>query len=196
MASDKDYSATAKSFHWLTLGMLIVQYLIGWLMPEIHPGMSPGFLMDLHMSFGAAIGIVVILRLAWRVAVERPEAISGMPDWQRRAAELVHWLMYGLIFAILLSGWAFASARGWTIDLFGVLPLPPLLADGAILSILGRALGALHGALAALLLIAVGLHAAAALAHHAIWRDRTLQRMLPRRSARGAHAAAGTSAKA
>jgi cytochrome b561 len=39
--------------------------------------------------------------------------------------------------------------------------------------------GDLHGTIATIILIVAGLHAAAGLFHHYVWRDGTLRRMIP-----------------
>jgi len=75
-----------------------------------------------------------------------------------------------------LLGWANASARGWAVKLFGIVPLPPLMPKG---SALGHSLGDVHSTLATALLAIVALHLAGALYHAVVLKDRTLQRMLP-----------------
>jgi cytochrome b561 len=35
------YGATAKTLHWLIVALLVAQYAIGWLMPDVHRG-PPG----------------------------------------------------------------------------------------------------------------------------------------------------------
>jgi cytochrome b561 len=165
-----------EAFHWLTVAILVVQYAIGWLMPDIKRGMVPGTPMNLHMSIGMVALALVLVRLAWRLAHPvPPEAM--LPAWQRRGAEAVHLLLYALLFATLLTGWFYASMRGWRITAFGVLPLPALTAEA---SPLGRAIGRWHETLTWALLTVIGLHVAAALAHALVLRDRVLQRMLPR----------------
>jgi cytochrome b561 len=88
----------------------------------------------------------------------------------------VHLLLYALVLATTLTGWTFASMRGWTITLFGMLPLPALVAEG---SAMGRSIGRLHETLTWVLLGAVGLHVAAALLHLLVYRDGVMARMLP-----------------
>jgi cytochrome b561 len=68
-----------------------------------------------------------------------------------------------------------ASARDWTITVFGLFQLPHLVAAR---SVLGRQAGDVHTFLAWTLLILIGLHVAAALYHFFVRRDRVLQRML------------------
>ena len=81
-----------------------------------------------------------------------------------------------LVLATTLSGWFFASMRGWDIHLFGVINLPVLTAAG---SPVGRLIGGWHEALEWALLVFVGLHVCAALVHLFIYRDQVMARMLP-----------------
>src|SRR5271169_1415129 len=66
MTDRLQYGTTAKIFHWLVLALLLVQYPIGWLMPDIHRGMTPGVAMTFHTSIGLVILAAVVLRLSWR----------------------------------------------------------------------------------------------------------------------------------
>lgn len=170
------YGTTAKVFHWLIVGLLIVQYLIGWLMPDIHRGQQPGLSMTLHISFGISILVIILLRFVWRLAHPvAPE--SALPPWQRLSFELVHWILYLLVFATTISGWLFASFRGWSITYFNLIPLPMLASDN---SSAGKAIDGLHQAAEWTLLVFIGMHFLAALVHIFIYRDRIMQRMLSR----------------
>ena len=169
------YGPTAKILHWLVVALLIVQFLLGWLMPDIHKGMTPGEAMMFHVSFGITIMTVILLRFGWRVAHPvAPEA--SLPQWQAIAAESVHWLLYATVFATTLSGWLFESTRGWELNFFGLFPLPRLVETG---STFGRSIGGYHTFLTWVLLVLVGGHVIAALGHFFIYKDRVLQRMLP-----------------
>lgn len=169
------YGTTAKVFHWLIVALLIVQYLIGWLMPDIHRGQKPGTAMTLHVSFGLTILVVIFLRVAWRLTHPvAPE--STLPPWQRLSSELVHWTLYVLVLATTVSGWLFASFRGWGVSYFYLFPLPMLAGDNAAA---GKAIDGLHQAAEWTLLVFIGFHVLAALAHLVVYRDRVMQRMLP-----------------
>jgi cytochrome b561 len=174
MTSPLQYGTTAKVFHWLVVALLLVQYPIGWLMPDIHGG-KPGAAMTFHTSFGILILVLIVMRLVWRLT--HPVAPEGsLPPWQRLSSEAVHWLLYALVLATLVTGWLFASFRGWAISLFYLVPLP-MLASGNAAAI--KTIDGLHQAMEWALLVAIGIHVAAALAHIFIFRDRIMQRMLP-----------------
>ena len=169
------YGTPAKVFHWCIVALLAVQYPIGWLMPDIHRGMSPGAGMTFHISIGITILALTALRLVWRLAHPvAPE--SSLPAWQRLSSEVVHWLLYVLVLATTTSGWLFASFRGWSVSYFYLVPLPMLASDNAAA---GRTIDGLHQAMEWALLVTILIHIAAALAHIFVYRDRVMQRMLP-----------------
>jgi cytochrome b561 len=169
------YGTPAKLFHWLIAALLAAQYPIGWLMPDLHRNMQPGAPMTFHVSFGLTILALIVLRLAWRLAHPvAPE--SSLPSWQRLSSELVHWMLYVMVLATTLTGWLFASFRGWSLTFFYLVPLPMLSSDNATA---GKTIDGLHQAAEWLLLVLIVVHVGAALAHIFIYRDRIMQRMLP-----------------
>src|SRR5438105_12614944 len=160
MAAQLRYGTTAKVLHWLIVALLTVQYPIGWLMPDLHRGMTPGAPMTFHMSFGIVILVLIVLRFVWRVTHPvAPE--SRLPPWQRLSSEAVHWLLYVLVLATTITGWLFASFRGWSVSFFYLMPLPMLASDNAAA---GRTIDGLHQAMEWALLVTIVIHIAAGLA--------------------------------
>jgi cytochrome b561 len=175
MTNRLQYGTTAKLLHWLIMALLLVQYSIGWLMPDIHRGMKPGNAMTLHISSGILILALIALRLFWRITHPvAPE--SSLPPWQQLSSEGVHWLLYALVLATTITGWLFASFRGWSISFFFLTPLPMLASDNAAA---GKTIDGWHQAAGWALLVVIAIHVLAALAHIFIYRDRIMQRMLP-----------------
>jgi len=175
MTARLQYDPAAKVFHWLVVALLLVQYPIGWLMPDIHRGEKPGAAMILHVSVGMTILALIVLRFAWRLTHPvAPE--SSLSRWQRLSSEAVHWLLYALVLATTVTGWLFASYRGWSMSFFFLAPMPMLASDNAAA---GKAIDGLHQAMEWALLAVIGIHVVAALAHIFIHRDRIMQRMLP-----------------
>ena len=169
------YGPTAKAFHWIIVILIAVQLPLGWLMPDVKRGMSPGSAMSLHISIGITILALIVLRFLWRVTHPvAPE--SYLPAWQRVSSELVHWLLYLVVLLTTLSGWFFESARGWSISLYGVLPLPRLVEEG---SQAGHMIGELHATLVWVLVTLVTIHILAAFVHLFVYKDRVMHRMLP-----------------
>ncbi len=171
------YTGTAKFLHWLIVALLIVQFLIAWSMPHIGRDTKVTTLIDLHFSFGTSILMVAVVRLLWRLKQGEPAPQDGVAPWQVRAARIVHWMLYALLFLVPILGWLNASWRGFPVSLFGLFEMPKLLATRAQ----GWGwTGDVHGLLANYLILGlVGIHVAAALYHHFGRRDGVLQRMLP-----------------
>jgi cytochrome b561 len=135
-------------------------------------------LFNWHKWAGITALALAALRLAWRLARPAPAlpapVAAAMPGWQRRAHQGVHAALYGLLFAIPLLGWAYSSATGMPVVVFGVLPLPDLApVDKALAATLKQA----HHLAAYALVALVALHVGAALKHHFIHRDGLLGRM-------------------
>jgi cytochrome b561 len=172
------YSPTAMALHWLLALMIVGSFLVGLTMSGMPFSPLRLKLYNWHKWAGIVILTLSALRLLWRLS-HRPPADVPMPRWQQQAAHAAHGLLYVLFFAVPLAGWAYSSAAGFPIVVFGVLPLPDFVpADKA----LAESLKQLHRYLAYGLGAVVLLHVAGALKHHFIDRDGLLQRMLPGRA--------------
>lgn len=170
------YSAPAKWFHWLVALAVLAAVALGIAMNNIADRETAGALYDLHRSTGTLILALAALRLIWRLFHPPPPPLPGLPAWQARAATLMHRLLYVLLFALPLLGWAGTSAYGAEIVVYGLFVLPPLLAENEPLS---KLLLGTHEVVAfGLVALLIG-HAGAALHHHFIRHDDTLRRMWP-----------------
>jgi cytochrome b561 len=172
------YTRTAIALHWLIGLALVGVFCVGLYMADLPLSPQRLKLYNWHKWAGITILALSIVRLAWRLT-HRPPADLPMSDWQRRAAHWAHRALYVLFFAVPLAGWAYSSAAGFPIVVFGVLPLPDFVpADKA----LAEAVKPLHETLAWMLALIVLVHVAGALKHHFVDRDGLLARMWPARS--------------
>jgi cytochrome b561 len=169
------YTATAMALHWLLALMILGSLTVGLYMTSLPLSPTRLKLYNWHKWAGMVILALSAARLLWRLT-HRPPADVPMPAWQQRAAHVTHWAMYGLFFAIPLSGWAYSSAAGFPIVLFGVLPLPDWVSPDRPLS---ENLKLVHHWLAYALAALVLTHVAAAVKHQWMDRDGLLLRMLP-----------------
>jgi len=177
MTTPDRYTRTAIVLHWLLALMIVSSFGVGLYMADLPFSPSRLKLYNWHKWAGVTILALSAARLLWRLS-HRPPADLPMPAWQQRAAHAVHLLLYGLFFAVPLAGWAYSSAAGFPVVWFGVLPLPDFVpVDRA----LAEAIKPVHKLLAFALTGTVLLHVAAALKHHFIDRDGTLQRLRLRR---------------
>jgi cytochrome b561 len=172
------YSTTAIALHWVMALAILGNFCLGLYMSDLPMSMARLKLFNYHKWTGATILALAALRLLWRLT-HRPPAELPAPKWQHTAAAATHWALYALFFAVPLVGWAYSSAAGFPLVLYGVLPLPDFVPKDKALA---EVLKALHGDLAWVLFGLVCLHLAAVGKHMVIDRDGLLRRMIPARA--------------
>ena len=179
MTSDigSDYGPLARTLHWLAALCVIVAWLIGTFLDDLPKAAEPR-LMFVHMSLGLTILTVLLLRVGWRFARPVPALATTLGPALEFAARAMQWLLYALMLAVPVTGIVLEFARGQALPLFGVAEIAsPWVRDRAFAS----SVKGVHELIADALLVLAALHAAAALFHHFILKDRTLLRMLPGR---------------
>lgn len=191
--NDTRYHGVAIAFHWTIAGLILIQLPLGWWMAEaLAEKSAPRLLIfeafQIHKSIGLTVLVLSALRVLWRLAHPPPPLPPAMPRWQRAAARLSHGLLYALILALPLSGWAMVSASvsGVPTFWFGLFQWPhlPVLSDLPDKKPVEDAFEELHEALGYVAAALLALHVLAALKHHFRDRDDVLLRMLPGSKAR------------
>jgi cytochrome b561 len=166
------------AMHWLTLAALVIG-VSAILLREITEGRLLRLeLLNLHRSVGMLVLLVSGARLTLRKNVGRPAPAHDTPRVMHLIATLSHGAMYLLLLILPLLGWALTSAHGQHASLFGLVPLPPLIASDPDLA---DTLANYHVWASGALLALVIAHAGAALWHHRIRRDHVLVSMMPKR---------------
>ncbi|HEX7385612.1 MAG TPA: cytochrome b [Burkholderiaceae bacterium] len=191
--SPSRYGPTAVALHWLLALALFGTFCVGFYMADLPLSPLRVRLFNWHKWAGITILTLSILRLAWRLTHARPADVPTEP-WQQRLARLAHRALYALFLLVPLAGWAYSSATGFQVVVFGVLPLPDFVPKSkALADVLENVHATLAWTLAALVLV----HVAAALHHHFVLRDGLLARMwfAPRPARRGAAAHRGAAAQ-
>ncbi len=184
--SELRYGSVAMTLHWLIAAFLIVNLALGLYMADL-PKSDPDrfFLFQTHKSVGLTVLVLSLLRVGWRLINPIPPLPREMGTLMRIAARATHTLLYVLIIAIPLAGWALVSSSplGLPTPYFGLFNWPniPFLAD------LPRAekmhnLGLFaetHELLAWGAIVLIALHLTGALYHQWMRRDDVMKRMLP-----------------
>lgn len=174
------YDDGAIALHWLTAALVVAQIYVGFVFADMERGPARGEWFTWHKTLGAAILVLSLARLAWRLAHKPPPFPDSLPRWERVAATWNHRLFYFLLLALPLTGLATISAgeSGVTKLLGGIsLPLIPGLPEAA-----GDTMGGLHELLVFVTIALVVLHVAAALKHQFVDRARAAGRMPPFRA--------------
>jgi cytochrome b561 len=98
------------------------------------------------------------------------------------ASRLVHWALYALLGAVPLTAIMGAWLEGHPVKVIGLGEIGPFFGPSHAL---GESISAIHPLLGDVIVWVAGFHAAAALFHHFILRDRVLLSMLPSRCSQG-----------
>ena len=115
-AQPTHFNVTARLLHWLMASMILTMIFVGL-------GMMTSltwrpWLLNLHIPLGTAILLLVIIRLINRLSFSVPKMPASVSDFQSKAAAGLHWLLYGMMVALPLTGWAQLSAGGFLIKIF------------------------------------------------------------------------------
>lgn len=177
------YNNVAVAIHWITAALLIAQVYVGFVFGDMS-GPERGAWFTWHKTLGAAILLLSVARLGWRLANPPPPYPDAMPRWERIAGTWNHRLFYLVLLALPITGLATISAGkpAGTTDLIGGIPMP--LIPG-IPERVGEGLGGMHELLVFATLALLALHVAAALKHQFVDRSRSAGRMPPFHAPRG-----------
>jgi cytochrome b561 len=179
------YDQIAMTLHWLIAIGVIAQIILGLWMIEI-PKSPPGaraYWFNLHKSIGMTLGVLIVMRLSWRLTHQPPPLPSTVPRWQVRAARVSHWLLYACMITMPLAGYLGSTFSGYPIKYFG-LPVPGW---GWKDEALKEFFSTVHFVAAVAFISLIKLHVLAALKHLWFDRDGVFHRMLPRRLAGATH---------
>jgi cytochrome b561 len=175
--SPVSYSASAKLMHWFVAAAVIVLLAEGPVMKRLFPEGSPrDNLYTFHEALGALVLIVMVVRLARRIAFGVPAPDASMPPVEQHASLWAQYALYVLLFITTVLGWAGTNAYGDPVSVFGLFDFPAILARDQPLS---DRIYVWHLICGILIGVIVALHIAGALYHWLIKGDRVLQRVLP-----------------
>ena len=166
------FTLLSRLLHWLMAAMLLTMLFIGVAMVaslgDYHR------LVAIHRPLGIMILILAAIRLVNRMFTTLPPFPPTMSSRERFLASASERLLYTLMFALPLVGWAMLSAGHYPILMFGPVHLPAILpAQPALYAVLRKT----HTILAYLLFLTFLAHLSAVLFHTLIIRDRLLDRM-------------------
>jgi cytochrome b561 len=168
------FTLFSRVLHWTMAAMILAMLFIGVAM--VASLLDYHLLVSIHRPLGIAIFILVIVRYVNRRLNPPPPFLADMSSEERFVAHASEMMMYAMMFALPLIGWAMLSAARYPIVLYGPVHLPPILPHNAMLyAILRRT----HTIVAYLFFLTFIAHFSAVLFHTLILRDHLLDRMVP-----------------
>jgi cytochrome b561 len=171
------YTRTAIALHWAIAAAALAQISLGlWMIgiPKSPPGVRAWW-FNVHKSIGITIGLLVIVRLVWRLTHRPPVLPETMRPWQRTAAKISHYGLYTCLLLLPLSGYLGSSFTKYPILYFG-MRLPHWGWDAPVLK---EICSQVHFLAACVLIALIALHVCAALKHLFVDKDGVFERMFP-----------------
>lgn len=162
--------------HWLTAFVVLFMWVGAHAIDWFDKGPPRVDARSVHILVGMLLAILMSYRLYWRST--GGARLPYQPSWTGLLARLVHGALYGLIFAIIGLGIFNAWIRGDS--LFGLAQIPRFGSyDAGARHALSESVVYYHALGANLLLLLAGCHAAVALLHQFVVKDKMMTRMLP-----------------
>jgi cytochrome b561 len=168
------YGWIARLFHWIIFMMVIGAIIGGDIAADMSAGPGKSQMIGMHKSFGFAILVLVVLRLLWRLVNPIPRDL-GASRIENKLGHTMHIFLYILLLSQPTIGILMSQLFGHPVYPFDWFKVPTFVNDNIRL---GKILLEIHETLWVVLAISVGIHAAAALKHHFIEKNRTLMRMI------------------
>ena len=164
------------SFHWLMAMLVITLFILGlWMVELTYYDDWYRTAPDIHKSAGVLLLLIIVFHFMWRIKNVKPDGLLTYTKFENRASRLTHVIMYILLILIIFSGYLISTADGRGIEVFGLFEVPAIVYG---LDQQEDVSGVIHLVLAVSLMLLVCVHAAAALKHHFVDKDKTLKRML------------------
>ena len=184
----ESYGSIAKWLHWgtavLFLGSYVSVYYRHWFTEAKTP--ENWTALQLHLSIGVTVAVVVVLRIIWRLTNRVPDPEPGT-KLEHLAAHVGHLALYAIMVIMPVTGYI---GTGVNTEYFFLFDIPKFESTGLFTALVSDGLGMtfkefekpvdfihkdIMGAWVVWLLI-LG-HISAALYHQFVKKDRTLNKM-------------------
>lgn len=171
------YSPPSQLFHWLTVLCVASAWILGVFGDDLPKGSIRHLGEFVHVILGELVVLLLVLRIVWRfIAPVPPLEPTRFGTAGELATKLGHLAIYGLLLAVPVVGVLTLFHGGEALPLFGLSEIQsPWIKNRELKHYYKE----IHEFLAHTLIILALLHAAAAIVHHHVLKDRTLKRMLP-----------------
>lgn len=186
--TDEAYGSIAKWFHWIIALLFLVSYCAVYYRHWFAQSeLEKWTAIQLHMSIGITVAVVVSLRIFWRFFSPMPKPEPGT-RLQHLAAHVGHYALYAVMIIMPLTGYLsiadyLSSGRGnityfLLFDITGFRDIQIYSLAGFTLEQLEEPADLIHSYLGAWVVWSLILgHILAALYHHFIRKDKTLCKM-------------------
>lgn len=159
--ADPQYSRGSVIFHWLTVAAIVAMVGIGWYMTGLPKGPDRSWWYGLHKSLGLTVSLLILARIAWRIATPPPTFPVEWTPLTKQAAEWGHRLIYVLLVLVPIAGYLTSAYTKFDVKFWGIA-LPRLVPEDQSMNEFWKLA---HNIACYTLLVVVAGHAIAGLRH-------------------------------
>lgn|GEM_PF-12340 len=174
--TQSNWGSVSKCFHWGIALLIFFAMAIGILAEEWPLSPLKLNLFVWHKTIGITVLILATLRVFWKLANPTPSAPADLSKTNATLANLGHYFLYFLLFAMPISGWILNSAANFPFKLYGIFTFPSITGPSEVLQ---EQAELVHFVLFLVLLATAVGHGTMAIAHHVKHGNTILTRMLP-----------------
>jgi cytochrome b561 len=173
--TDNTYGRLTIAMHWLIAILIIGLLAVGFMVDLLGKGATKNLVIELHKATGLLVLLIGLFRWYWTITSKSPRPLDTMSKAEIGISHAVKWLLMLAMIGMPLSGVFMSMYAGHGVNIYGLFDIPALVEKNKDFGGIFHELHELGGfALAGL----VGLHIVAAIKHHYVTKDETLNRML------------------
>lgn len=171
------YRPIQRHLHWIIFGLVLLAYvLINLHHATSHRSAWHEITEHAHMVVGVLVLLLVLPRLWLRKKYGAPPIEPPLQKGVRWLARITHWALYAFLVIQPVLGLLTRQIGGRSVSLFDVTLIPSFVSEPN--RDLAKAIFQYHALLGTTFYWIIGLHIVAALWHHYLRKDDTMQRML------------------
>src|SRR5262249_8700557 len=124
------YDRVSQTAHWVVAALTVIVVALGWASAGA-PRNTPtrDLLLLLHRSIGLTILAAMVFRSWWRWRHPPLPLPPALARFERGLARCTHLALYLILIVMPVAGYLNAAAEGREVALFGVLAIPPVVAE-------------------------------------------------------------------
>ncbi len=179
-----NYGSIAKWLHWSTAALFLGSYVSVYYRHWFTEARTPEnwTALQLHFSIGVTIAVVVLLRIIWRITNRSPDLEAGT-KLEHFAARAGHYALYAIMIIMPITGYL---GTGANTEYFFLFDIPKFESTQLFINWIDipfkefeKPLDYIHKNILGKWLVWILIlgHVSAALYHHFIRKDRTLEKM-------------------
>ena len=171
------YGKVAIAIHWIMAIMIITMLFVGSSMVDMPDGDEKWKIYGLHKASGLIVLGLALFRWFWMLTNDKPEALSTWSKAETGISHATKWILMLMLLIMPIAGITMSIAGGHGVSFFGIFTIPGLAEKNEMIDGIFHEI---HEIGALVIVVIGGLHILAAIKHHFMDKDNTLNRMLGR----------------